>query len=300
LKGKIVLLGTSSAMPTPERNNSGVYLLYMGRGLLFDCGEGTQRQIMKAGLSVYRTGDIFISHLHTDHILGLPGLIETLDMHDKPQVNIYSVNGLSELLDCVLKGMIYAPDIRINIKEYGHSDNLFVVMEEERFTVRSIGLNHVVECLGYSFEEKPVRKFIREKIKELSLSDADFIRLKKEGYIKKYGRVYTIEQLTTEKRGFKFTYIPDTYKTENIVKLAYGSDVLVIESTYLDEEEKAKQYGHLTLEYILEIYPRLNVKKIILTHFSRRYRDTGVFEERIKQAGVKNIITGRDFLTIEF
>jgi len=300
LKGKVVLLGTSSAMPTPERNNSGVYLLYKGEGFLFDCGEGTQRQIMKAGLSIYKTGRVFISHLHTDHILGLPGLIETLDMHDKPSVDVYSISGLKEVLGCVMNGMIYAPDIKISIKEFLWEDTVFTVAEGRDFTVKGTGLNHVVDCLGYSFEENPVRKFIKSKIKELSLSSFDFIKLKREGFIKKYGRIYTIEELTIQKKGFKFTYIADTYRTDNIIKLAKGSDILVIEATYLNEEDKAKQYGHLTLEYILEIYPELECRKIVLTHFSRRYRDTQPFEKRIKEAGAENIIIGSDFLTLEF
>ena len=300
MKGKVVLLGTSSAMPTKDRNNSGVYLGYKGRGFLFDCGEGIQRQIMRAGLSIFRVDRIFISHLHTDHILGLPGLIETLDMHDKDRIDIYSVKGLKDVIDCVLNGVIYAPDIQINIHEHSFSTDVFTVFEDKEFKIKAVGLNHLIECLGFSFEEKPKRKYDKEKIKQLGLQDSDFIQLEKKGYINKNGRIIKKEDITFVEKGFKFTYIPDTYKTENILKLAKESDLLVIESTYLNEEDKAREYGHLTLEYILQIYPELECKKIILTHFSRRYSSLEQFEKRIRKEGITNIFLGHDFMEISF
>lgn len=300
MKGKVVLLGTSSAMPTKDRNNSGVYLRYKGEGFLFDCGEGTQRQIMRAGLSIYRIDKIFISHLHTDHILGLPGLIETLDMHDKDSIEIHSVKGLKNVIDCVLNGVIYAPDIQININEHSFSADVFTIFEGKEFRIKAVGLNHVVDCLGFSFEEKPKRKYNKEKIKQLDLQGSDFIQLEKVGYINKNGKIIKKEEITFVEKGFKFTYIPDTYRTENIIKLAKESDLLVIESTYLNEENKAREYGHLTLEYILQIYPELECKKIVLTHFSRRYSSLEEFENRIREEGITNIFLGHDFMEISF
>ena len=300
MKGKVVLLGTSSAMPTKDRNNSGVYLRYKGEGFLFDCGEGTQRQIMRAGLSIYRIDKIFISHLHTDHILGLPGLIETLDMHDKDSIEIHSVKGLKNVIDCVLNGVIYAPDIQININEHSFSADVFTIFEGKEFRIKAVGLNHVVDCLGFSFEEKPKRKYNKEKIKQLDLQGSDFIQLEKVGYINKNGKIIKKEEITFVEKGFKFTYIPDTYRTENIIKLAKESDLLVIESTYLNEENKAREYGHLTLEYILQIYPELECKKIVLTHFSRRYSSLKEFENRIREEGITNIFLGHDFMEISF
>ena len=300
MKGKVVLLGTSSAMPTKDRNNSGVYLGYKGEGFLFDCGEGTQRQIMRAGLSIYRIDKIFISHLHTDHILGLPGLIETLDMHDKDSIEIHSVKGLKNVIDCVLNGVIYAPDIQININEHSFSADVFTIFESKEFRIKAVGLNHVVDCLGFSFEEKPKRKYNKEKIKQLDLQGSDFIQLEKVGYINKNGKIIKKEEITFVEKGFKFTYIPDTYRTENIIKLAKESDLLVIESTYLNEENKAREYGHLTLEYILQIYPELECKKIVLTHFSRRYSSLEEFENRIREEGITNIFLGHDFMEISF
>ena len=101
MKGKVVLLGTSSAVPTKERNNSAVYFKYLGETFLFDCGEGTQRQIIKADLNMYRINHVFISHLHSDHILGLPGLIQTIDfLGDKEKLYVHGVKGIYE--NCIL------------------------------------------------------------------------------------------------------------------------------------------------------------------------------------------------------
>ncbi len=101
MKGKVVLLGTSSAVPTKERNNSAVYFKYLGEAFLFDCGEETQRQITKADLNMYRINHVFISHLHSDHILGLPGLIQTIDfLGDKEKLYVHGVKGIYE--NCIL------------------------------------------------------------------------------------------------------------------------------------------------------------------------------------------------------
>ncbi|MDQ7055521.1 MAG: MBL fold metallo-hydrolase [Persephonella sp.] len=273
---------------------------YKGKGFLFDCGEGIQRQIMKAGFNIYSLDYIFISHLHTDHILGLPGLIETLDIYDKSNIKIFSPDGIEEFLKCFFFDQFYTPEIKIEIKSLETKDTPFSVIDNSEFSVVGISLNHIIECTGFSFIEKPKRKFVKEKIEELKLKTEDFINLRKKGYIKRDGKIVTEEEITEEIKGFKFTYIPDTYKTDNIIKLAKDSDILVIECTYLDEEEKAGKYGHLTLDYIIEITPELNCKKIVLTHFSRRYKNLEKFMKKIRKSGLKNIVLGEDFMIFDF
>lgn len=301
MKGKIVLLGTSSAVPTKERNNSSVYLKYKGEAFLFDCGEGTQRQIITADLNMYRINHIFISHLHSDHVLGLPGLIQTIDfLGEKERLYVHGVKEIKEKGECLLKGSIYEPEMETVFLEYENSNEPFVILDKEDYQIKAVSLNHVVECFGYSFEEKRKIVFDKEKIKQLNLEKEDFVNLKNKGFTEKNGKIVKIEDVSTQKEGFKFTYIPDTYRTENIIKLAKNSDVLVIECTYLNEEDRAEKYKHLTLEYILEIYPRLNCKKVILTHFSRRYKNLDEFRKRIEKKEYKNILLGKDFLTIEF
>jgi len=196
--------------------------------------------------------------------LGLPGLIQTLDFHGKNRIKVFGTPTTKERIECLLRGSIYAQEIE------------------------------------YSFVEKDRTVYRKDLIKKLNLTASDFISLENRGYTEKDGKIIKREDIKEIKKGFKFTFITDTYRTDNIIKLAKDSDILVIESTYLNEEEKAREYKHLTLEYIFEIYEEINCKKIILIHFSRKYASLKSFENEIKKRGYDNIYLGYDFFSIEF
>ncbi len=296
MKGKIVILGTSSAIPTKKRNNSGIYFKYLDKGILFDCGEGILRQLVFANIGISKIDYMFITHKHPDHILGIPGILQALDMEGKDKVEIFSPKGLEKDLKCFLDNVLYIEDLKIKLNEFSYTTEVINILETDKFLIKAAGMNHGVPCFGYSFEEKPVRKLIKEKIKDFNKQEIK--QLLEKGKIEKNGKLINIDDVSKIEKGFKFTYITDTYKTDNIIKLSKGSDILIIESTYLDEEEKAEKYKHLTLNYILEIYPLLNCKKMVLTHFSRRYKNLDKFKEKIKK--YKNIILGEDFMTFEF
>ncbi len=300
MKGKVVLLGTSSGIPTKDRNTTSIYLQFLGDGFLFDCGEGTQRQIFKADLNINKINYIFLTHLHGDHVLGIPGLIQTLDFHGKERIRVFGTPKTEEKVNCLLKGSIYAQEIEVIVKQIKPPSEVTKVYEGENFYINTVSMNHVVDCIGYSFVEKDKTVYKKELIKKLNLTKEDFISLKEKGFTVKSGKVISKEEIQEIKRGFKFTFITDTYRTENIVKLAKDSDILVIEATYLNEEDKAREYKHLTLEYILDIYEELNCKHIVLIHFSRKYANLKPFEEEIKKRGYKNIYLGYDFFSLEF
>ncbi len=300
MKGKVVLLGTSSGIPTKDRNTTSIYFQFLGKSFLFDCGEGTQRQIFKADLNIYKIEYIFFTHLHGDHILGAPGLIQTLDFHGKKKIKIFGTPTISEKINCLLKGSVYNQEIEIDISEIKPPDNVEKIYEEEDFYINAVSMNHVIPCIGYSFIEKDKKVYDRQIIKELKLTKEDFINLENKGFVKKNGKIIKKDQITKTKKGFKFTFITDTYKTDNIIKLAKDSDILVIESTYFDEEDKAKEYKHLTFKYILDIYPQLNCKKIVLTHFSRKYSSLDIFKREIEKRKLDNIYLGHDFFYVDF
>ncbi len=300
MKGKVVLLGTSSGIPTKDRNTTSIYFQYLGKSFLFDCGEGTQRQIFKADLNINKIDYIFFTHLHGDHILGAPGLIQTLDFHGKKKLKIFGTPSTSEKIDCLIKGSVYNKEIELDINEIQPPDKVQKVYQEEDFYINAVSMNHVIDCVGYSFIEKDKIVYDKDKIKKLGLKREDFIKLETEGFTIKDNKKIKKEELTITKKGFKFTFITDTYKTKNIIDLAKDSDILVIESTYFDEEDKAKEYKHLTFKYILQIYPQLNCKKIILTHFSRKYASLEIFKKEIERRKLNNIYIGYDFFSIEF
>ncbi len=302
MKGKIVILGTSSATPTKDRNHPSVFFSYLGRGFLFDCGEGTQRQLLKADISFSKIEKIFISHFHGDHLLGLPALLQTFSFHEKKEIELYGPKGLREIVENMLKISYFENVTKIDVFEIKSLD-LNTIIDEKIFKVESIGLNHSVPCIAFSFQEKEYFKYNKQKIKELNLTSTDFIKLREKGFIEKKGRKIFKEELGFWKRGLKITYVADTYKTENIFKISQNSDYLVIESTYFDEEDLAKEYKHLTFQYIIENYEELKeigVKKVILTHFSQRYKDLKLFKEELKKRKIEDIILGYDFLQFSF
>ncbi|NPA51563.1 MAG: MBL fold metallo-hydrolase [Aquificae bacterium] len=300
MKGKLVLLGTSSGIPTKERNTTAVYLQFLGKGFLFDCGEGTQRQIFKADLNITKIDYMLLTHLHGDHVLGAPGLIQTLDFHGKNKLKIFGTPTTSQKIDCLLKGSIYNKEIQLQIKEIPPPATVTKIYEEKDFFINSISMNHVIDCIGYSFQEKDRKVYNKDLIQRLNLKKQDFIQLETQGFVTKNSKTIKKEDVTTLKKGFKFTFITDTYETDNIIKLAKDSDILVIESTYFDEDDKAKEYKHLTLKYILKIYPELNCKKIVLTHFSRKYASLDIFKKEIQMRNLDNIYLGYDFFSIQF
>ena len=306
MRGRFTILGTSSAIPTKDRNHPSVYLQWENKAMLFDCGEGTQRQIQLADLSFFKIGKIVITHLHGDHVLGLPGLLQTLDFHEKDYVEIYGTPGLGELVHLSTTRCFYinTEDLRLKVEEIEPTDEVYKVLETDRYRILSVGLNHSVDCLGFAFEEREKFKYDRQKVRALNLRANHFKELEERGYTTLNGRKVFKEELGEVRKGFKFVYITDTYYTENIFKLAEGADYLVLECTYFDEDEYAQMVKHLSFNIFRErIYPRLlelGVKNIILTHFSRRYGDLSVFEKAIREQRMENVFLARDLMEITF
>jgi len=306
MKGFFTILGTSSAIPTKDRNHPSIFFQYQGEAFLFDCGEGTQRQLQIAGHSFYKINKIFITHLHGDHVLGLPGLLQTLDFHDKPFAEIYGPPGIRRLVELSVTQCFYinTQDLKVEVREIEPTDEVVAFLETDTYRVKTIGLDHTVDCLGFAFEEKERFKYDRKKVGELNLKPQHFKELENLGYTTVGGRKIFKHQLGGVKRGFKFVYITDTYYTENIFKLAQNADYLVLECTYFDEDEYAREVKHLSFNIFREkIYPKLlelGVKKIILTHFSRRYKDFSKFEEAIREHKMDNVYLAHDFMRFEF
>ncbi len=307
MRGRFTILGTSSAIPTKERNHPAVYFQFGSDGFLFDCGEGTQRQLQLAGISFFGIDKIFITHLHGDHVLGLPGLLQTLDFHDKGYVEIYGPKGVKDLVELSTTRCFYINTEDMEVKTFeveASPEGTFTILETDTYRVLGAKMLHSVECFGYAFEERERFKFDKNLVRELGLKANHFKELKERGYTTVGGRVFKKEELGTYQRGFKFVYITDTYYTENIFPLAENADYLILECTFFNEEDLARETKHLSFTiFARDIYPRLkelNVKNIYLTHFSRRYKDLTPFEEGIKRYKMENVFLARDFLTVEF
>jgi ribonuclease Z len=295
---EIIFLGTSASAPSVKRGLSGQVIQHDEYRFLVDCGEGTQRQILQAGIGFKRLSRILITHGHLDHILGLAGLLstfmrwETIDM-----MEIYggkaALERISDLLyGVVLRGAQAPMPIELKVISQG------VFFEADDFQISAFPVYHrAPDSLGYLFEEKSRRPFLPEKAAELSIPPGPWRRDLVDGksITLPDGRVITPDMVLGELRhGTRFAYIGDVGHVDNLVDIVKDVDCLVIEATYMDEErEMARQFAHLTARQAAELAKKAGVKQLVLTHISRRYRDKDVLQEA--QAIFPDTMVARDF-----
>lgn len=273
----VTILGSSSAIPIPTRYTTSQVVNLNDRLYMIDCGEAAQIQLRRFGLKIGRINHIFISHLHGDHIFGLPGLISSLAMGGKKgELHIYSHSELQLLLSNLMK-FVNEPD---DFKVIYHKLNMrrhSVVFEDEKIRVESFPLKHRIPCCGFIFRERPKDLHLRgDKIEELNISIKDRILIKKGGdYILPNGRVVPNEELTLQPiKPRSFAYCTDTAIYEKIIPYIENVDLLYHEATFGDNQaELAKLTGHTTARQAAELALKANAGKLIIGHFSTRYKD---------------------------
>ncbi len=297
---EILFLGTSASAPSAHRGLSGQIVSHNEYRFLVDCGEGTQRQILQSGKGFKRLTRVLITHGHLDHILGLGGLLSTfLRWEAIDEFEIYGTKGTLErvrtlLYDVVLRGKNPPMPLRLVEIQPG------VIFEAEDFTVTAFPVFHRgIDSLGYVFEEKARRPFLAEK------ADALGVPFGPERRDLVNGKAITLpdgKRITPDlvlgdlEPGSKLVLVGDTGKIDNLIDVCKDADAVVIESTYLDEEaDMAKQFSHLTAKMAAELARKAGVKKLILTHISRRYRGKDVLAEA--QSVFENTVVARDFDT---
>jgi ribonuclease Z len=273
-------------------------VLYNEYRFLIDCGEGTQRQLLKSGLGFKRLDKILLTHGHLDHILGLGGLASTFSRWEAlEQVEIYGGAWALErvkdlLLNVVLRGA--KPPLRIEFIELQAG----IIMEDDKFRLRAFPVFHRgPDCFGFAFEEKARRPFLVAQAEALGvpagperkkLVDGEAITLAD-------GRAVTPNQVLGDPvPGARLVFVGDASRTDNLLDEARDADALVIEATYLEEEaEMARQFGHLTAAQAARLAAEAGVRQLYLTHISRRYREAEVLAEA--QAIFANVQVARDF-----
>ena len=298
---EITFLGTTAAVPTKRRNHASIYLRYQSENefhFLFDCGEGTQRQMLHAGTNFMRINDIFITHWHADHWAGLIGLIETMNLEDrKKHLHIYAPE--SEKFLSTLLSIGYAskgfPVIPKNVEFEGR--DILTLVEKDEFMIQSIPAKHSVPAVAYAFVEKDRIKIDVSKLKKLGLPGTSplYKKLKTEGKINLKGKEINLEDVATIEKGKRIVYSGDTQKTKNIVKLATEADILIHDSTYFSEEG-FEGYNHTGFQDVMEIAKEAKVKQVILTHISRRYQDNQELKDIIKD--YDNVRIAEDFMKV--
>ena len=296
----VIFLGTGGSWPTVKRNVSSIAVKRGGEIILFDCGEGTQRQIQRSELSYMQIKSIFISHFHGDHFLGLPGLIQTMQLNDrKDPLLIYGPKGMSRLVETIKNLGYFKPAYEIRGVDVDEGDKV----RFEGYEVRPFRVNHNVPTLGFVLEEdKRPGRFNKEKALELGVPEGPlFGKLQRGESVKlKDGKIITPDMVLGPPRpGRKIVYSGDTRPTNKVVEYAKNADLLIHDSTFLsDLEDVALEYAHSTARQAAEIAKKANVKRLVLTHISPRYMRDDDLEREAKEI-FENSIVARDFMKLE-
>ncbi|MBW2976285.1 ribonuclease Z [Candidatus Woesearchaeota archaeon] len=293
---EILFLGTSSMVPTKERNQPSILISYGSEGILIDCGEGTQRQLKIGGVKLTKITKILISHWHGDHVLGLPGLIQSMSSAGyEKTLQIYGPAGTRRFMKKMFEAFIF--DRRIDLKIYDVKCGKF--FESDDLILEAEPLEHNIKTLGYSIREKDKRKINLNSIKKFGVPEGPLLGKLQDGKsIIWKGKKISAGKATYVLKGKKVTVISDTVPCKGADKLAENSDLLVCEATYSSElEDKGLEYGHMTAKQAAELANRSNTKKLVLTHFSARYKDSHELEEDARNY-FDNVLCGKDFMKL--
>lgn len=296
---KLVFLGTSAAQPTEHRGLSCICLERDGEILMFDAGEASQISYMKSGLGWNKKMTIFVTHLHGDHCVGILGLLQTMSMQKRTEtLEIFGPSGIEEFIAANIKILNFGLSfpVLINIIKEGK------ILENSKFSMFACKANHSVTAFSYLFEEKDKPgRFNVQKAKELGIPEGElWNKLQNGNNISINGKKIIPEQVLGEKRpGKKIGISGDTMPTKELEKFFEGSDYLVFDSTFLDKEkQKAQETSHSTAKQAATLAKNANVKNLVLTHFSARYKDEiGHLKEAQKIHN--SVFTARDLLEIE-
>jgi ribonuclease Z len=295
---EIIFLGTSASAPSAKRGLSAQVIKHDEYRFLVDCGEGTQRQILQSGIGFKNLTRILLTHGHLDHILGLGGLLSTfLRWEAIDELDIFGGRSTLERVHDLIYGVVLRgnqPPMPLRLNEIKPG----IFFETDDFTVTAFSVTHRgPDCLGYVFEGKARRPFLPEKADELGVPFGPERRdlvAGKEITLSDGRRIQPDDVLGPVQKGVKLVVVGDAGKTENLLDVCKDADALVIESTYLDEEaEMAHQFSHLTARQAAGLAVEAGVKKLIITHISRRYREKDVLKEA--QAIFPNSFVARDF-----
>jgi ribonuclease Z len=299
---EVIFLGTSASAPSIHRGLSAQVVTYRDQRFLIDCGEGTQRQILRSGIGFRRLNRILITHGHLDHILGLAGLLSTFARWEAiDDLEIWAGRWALERIHDLLFGVVLRgarPPMRIDLVPIEEG----LILTEGDLRLSAIPVAHRGPgCFGFLFEESPRRPFLPERAEALGLPAGPIRRDLVQGRPVKLPDGRTIrpdDVLGPLTPGTRLVHVGDCGRTDDLVEACRGADGLIIEATYLEvEAEMAHQFGHLTARQAADLARRAEVGHLYLTHISRRYREAEVLEEASALFPATTVV--RDFDTLQ-
>ena len=296
---KLVFLGTSAAMPTVKRALTCICLVRDNEILMFDAGEGAQISYLKMGLPWNKKMKIFVTHLHGDHCVGILGLLQTMNMQSRTEpVEIFGPEGIDEFIAANIKILNFGLSFPVIITPIQDEK----VVEENEYTVMACNAQHGIPAFSYRYQEKErVGRFFPDKAKELGIPEGrDWHELQNGNSIEINGKKILPEDVTGEKRAGKNIGVSgDTRPTEELTKFFDNCDYLIFDCTFSDElKERARETNHSTAKEAAELANNANVGKLILTHFSARYKDEDVLLDEAKKIH-ESTIAAKDLMEIE-
>ena len=298
---RVVFLGTSGSVPTLKRSLPSVMVQCPREQWMFDCGESTQRQMMQAKVSFHKKLKVFLTHLHGDHVLGLPGVLQTMALMDRKEpVSVYGPVGIKDFLLCAKETLKFGLTFPVEISEILSEG---IILDKEEYSVEAARSNHAVDSYAYAFIEKPrPGKFYPKKALTLGvpegelwskLQDGEEIKLADDRVVK------PSDVMGPLRSGRKIVYTGDTRPFEGFAKFAAGADLVIHDCTFDDSlSEKAAVDGHSTPSQAAGQAKAAGAKRLVLTHISARYPDASVLLEQAKKVFAHTMLA-EDFMELE-
>ncbi len=291
------MLGTASQVPTRRRNHNGYLLRWDGEGLLFDPGEGTQRQLTFAGVAVNAVTRLCLSHFHGDHCLGVPGIVQRMSMDQvRHPVSAYFPASGREFFTRLRHACVFHDTVDLRERPIGAdgpvAEGAFGMLEARK-------LDHTLDAIGYRLVEPDGRRFVAKLLAQQGITGPAVGELERAGSISVGGRTVRLADVSEPRRGQRFAFVMDTRLCDAVYALADDADLLVIEATFLARDaELADRYGHLTARQAAQVAAECKVRRLVLTHFSQRYPDTAEHFHEASEVFGGSIIVAEDLTRV--
>ena len=291
------MLGTSSQVPTRHRNHNGYLLRWDGEGLLFDPGEGSQRQLLLAGTPASTVTRLCLTHFHGDHCLGVPGVVQRLSVDGvRHPVRAYFPASGQQFFARLRHACVFhdLADVREEpvVADGPIATGAFGVLEARR-------LDHSIDAVGYRLIEPDGRRLVPELLTRFGIAGPAIGELQRAGSIQTSGRTVRLSEVSEPRRGQRFGFVMDTRLCDAVYALADGADLLVIEATFLSEDsELATRYGHLTARQAAQVAAECGVRRLVLTHFSQRYTDSQRYRDEAAEVFDGDLVIAEDLARV--
>ena len=283
-------------VPTKKRNHNSIFITHKDKGIMIDCGEGTQRQLKYAGIKPSKITMILLTHWHGDHVLGIPGLIQTLGASEyNGKLRIYGPPGSKAHFEHLKKAFVFEEKIDLEIHEVENG----VFFKDDDISITAAMLEHTTPCLGFAIKENDSRAFDTALLEKHGIkSGPHFKDLQSGKSIIWKGSTVSPEEVSNKKNGKKVTIIMDTRLCKQAIELASESDLVISEATFTkDLQEKARKYKHMTAYDAACLAKEAKAKKLAITHFSQRYKEAEAAKKEAEEV-FPDVICAEDLMSI--